>query len=61
MTTQAEIEEFYLMTQMRARRRFLPVAPTPTGFQDDLAPIVTKRLEVGRKALIQIRDFEESK
>lgn len=39
-------------------RRLLADPEPPTGFQDDLAPMVKDRLELGRRALIQIPDFE---
>jgi hypothetical protein len=62
MTTQAEIEEFARKSyerEMRALRRFLPDAVPPTGFQDDLAPFVKTRLELGRRTLLQFPDFQE--
>jgi len=64
MTTHAEALEFELATQYRAAkslRRFLHIPEVPTGFNDDLAPIVTKRLEVGRKSLVQFHDFGSDK
>jgi len=52
--------EFHLQTKVRAAktlRKFLQIPETPTGFDDLLAPVVTKRLEAARK----FSDFGEDK
>jgi hypothetical protein len=55
MTTQAEIEEFYEMSQRRALKRFLAIPELPTGFYLP-GEFATK---AGREVLVQVRDFEE--
>lgn len=57
MTTQREIEEFAAASERRALRTYLVVPEPPTGFQDDLLPIVKTRLELGRRTLVQWPDF----
>ncbi len=51
MYTQAQIEEFHLMSQRRAARRFLETPVVVTGF-DELIELPKRR------PLIQIHDFE---
>lgn len=57
MLTEAEIQEFYISSQRRQARRFLPDPETVTGFGELPMDYATQH---GREKLIQSHDFERS-
>jgi hypothetical protein len=54
MVTQREAEDFYLLSQRRALKRFFPEPEMPSGFY---APL-DFATEPGRAALIQVPELE---
>lgn len=54
MTTQQEIEDFWLVSQRRALKRFLEIPELPSGFYP--GEFATRP---GREVLVQEHDFEQ--